>query len=298
MYIGKVIVSLEKAYHLFLAHDSARNDEKLTKIEYLVYSHFMRFGCNLKRFKNELPSTSVCSSATMTTSNDEVQTDASNELYVWNYLYELLGHRKSAIADKRIDRDYYNRIKQSMNNIITSVKDSNICNDDCDSNMSEVNAAAPREKRKLSPSDVDVVVSPAIKLTKFSHKNDRNDPYLGSGSTNDFMVGNAFQRFKQIFDKIDIIELKTIDFYDSNSSSNSKTPLNEKFSFDLWTTLEQRKTSGPQFRLIIKYVMHFNILFFIFIFLKWISNCHFQYLIVCFYLSFLQIYSFIACVDR
>lgn len=245
--MGKLIVSLERAYHMFLVHDNLQGSDKLTKMEYLVYSHFMRFGCNLRRFKNESPKCETEPSA----DGDKPPEDdtASNKSYVWNYLYELLGHRKSAIASENIDESCYGGIKQSMNNIIIGLKDagSSRTNSIC-SSTNTCEAITIREKRKLT-NDCSSDGGPITKLTKISHKKDLDDPYFGSGSTNDFMVGNAFQRFSEIFDQIDIIELKTMDCYDD------QTPINEKFSFDLWTSLDYRKTqrtTGPNFRLIIK----------------------------------------------
>lgn len=209
----------------------------------------MRFGCNLRRFKND----SMAKYTESSSDDGKNDTDASvsssivYKSYVWNYLNELLGHRKSVIASKNVDHSCYNRIKDSMNGIIAGFKNANSCRPNLVG--PSVNATEPGtklEKRKIAEdcsSDM-----PKPKMAKFSHKKDLDDPYLGSGSTNDFMMGNTFQRFKQIFDKIDIIELKTMDFYDNQE------PINEKFSFDLWTSLDyrERQYTGPNFRLIVR----------------------------------------------
>lgn len=94
--MGRMIVSLERAYHIFLANDDTHDSTKLTKMEYLVYSHFIRFGCNLKRFKNEMPPTNESSTSSSNSNSDNnidnnVNKNTSDKLYVWNYLYDLLG---------------------------------------------------------------------------------------------------------------------------------------------------------------------------------------------------------------
>lgn len=272
-----MIVSLERAYHLFLANDNKRNGTKLTKMEYLVYTHFIRFGCNLKRFKNEMPSKNCgeFSDSSDSVSDTDMDNNISDKLYVWNYLYDLLGHRRTILSSENIDRSRYTRIKQSMNSIINEYKDQNRINP-CqsnqivsDSNVSDESTEPPeKRRRKLSDSNV-LNVERATKLPESKHrKNDSDDLYFGSGSLNDFMIGNTFQRFKQIFDKIDIIELKTMDYDEDDDHHNTDDNVNdgagcnhnhssttEKFSFDLWTSWDSRRsqpTNPPNFRLIVK----------------------------------------------
>lgn len=261
--MGKMIVSLERAYHLFLEHDSARESTKLTKMEYLVYSHFMRFGCNLKRFKNQMPPTN-CDEYCNDSHNDSdtnMDNDISDKQYVWNYLYDLLGHRRSILESENIDRNRYARIKQSMNSLINKYKDQhqiNSCQSNqivSDTNVSADNNTEPPEnkRRKLSNSNDTAVADSATKLPESSC--DSNDLYFGSGSLNDFMIGNSFKRFKDVFDKIDLIELKTMDCDDEdghhNGSNHGNGSTTEKFSFDLWTSWDNRR-SPPNFRLIVK----------------------------------------------
>lgn len=244
-----MIVSLERAYHMFLAHDNCGQNDKLTKHEYIVYANFMRFGCHIRRFKNE-------SSATSTSSEDEcdagesVPTDATiQKSYIWNYLYELLGHRKTAITTGSIDTTRYHSVKESMNSTISKFKtDESVETTPGTASTIEPsdNAFAPA-KRKL---DSEIPNTPALKTTKLTSKErPRDGQYFGSGSTNDFMIGSTFQKFKQIFDKIDIIDVKRPDSYDDHQS------INEKFSFDLWAELDNRywpEHKGPDFRLIVK----------------------------------------------
>lgn len=268
-----MIVSLERAYHLFLEHDNVSGSSKLTKMEYLVYAQFIRFGCNLKRFKNEMPSKN-CDDFSGNSSSDgdtNVDNNTSDRLYVWNYLYDLLDHRRSIIDSKNIDRSRYARIKQSMNGIINNYKDQNQSNS-CQSNqiVSDTNASGEsteppaNKRRKLSNSNA-AAVGGATKLQpELDHKNsDSDDLYFGSGALNDFMIGNTFQRFQQIFDKIDIIELKTMmdpdDDNDDDHQNRSREhgSSTEKFSFDLWTSTwdnrrSQQSAKPPDFRLIVK----------------------------------------------
>lgn len=262
--MGKMIVSLERAYHLFLEHDNTCESTKLAKMEYLVYSHFIRFGCNLRRFKNEMPPKDCDELSNNSSGSGDSDTNMDNNisdrLYVWNYLYDLLGHRRSILETENIDRNRYARIKQSMDSIINNYKDQNQTNP-CQSNqsVSDSNAsgenAEPPESKRRKLSNGNATVDSATKLPESNHENDADDLYFGSGSLNDFMIGNTFQRFQQIFDKINIIELKTMDCDDGRSNHNHR-PTTEKFSFDLWTSSDNRRsqqsTKPPNFRLIVK----------------------------------------------
>lgn len=243
-----MIVSLERAYHMFLAHDDSDQSGKLTKNEYIVYANFMRFGCHIRRFKNEVfvPSTSVEDKSHADKSD---RTDADiQKSYIWNYLYELLGHRKTAITSNSIDTNRYSAVKESMNAIIGQFK----ANDSFETIPSTSETTTSEsvqfpEKRKLQydkHSDAQ-----AWKTVRINQQIGPNTQYFGSGSTNDFMIGNSFQKFKQIFDKIDYIDVMKPESYDDQK------PLNEKFSFDLWADLDNRnspKHKGPDFRLIVK----------------------------------------------
>lgn len=254
---------MEKAYHIFLQDKSNNeNDEKLTKAEYLVYSHFMRFGCNIKKFREDKMPLPVDIEI------DNNQNDECNDMrilstsptipyhfYVWNYLYELLGHKKTIITTKNIDIDLSNEIKTSMNNTIESFRSNSIiANDSSDDVLLECDRELilqtnQTEKRKRTI-DYDSNTQFSRKSAKLNHESEYNGQYFGSGSINDFMVGNEFEKFKHIFDKIDLIQLKGTDCY-----SNEK-PNDFKFSFDLWTTKDTKQSQcfGPNYRIIIKYV--------------------------------------------
>ncbi|XP_031620760.1 uncharacterized protein LOC116339184 isoform X2 [Contarinia nasturtii] len=247
VYLGKVIVSLERAYHMFLAHDNnsehdRKENDKLTQSEYIIFAHFMRFGCNIRRFKNECV---TVSSESKSNANDATQSDADIEkLYVWNYLYELLGHNKSVITSKSLDTNRYNAVKNSMNATIEKIKNPNDGDDDVESSKTNVNSVAETgDKRKIDCKTGE----PASKLNRIDHKRNTVEQYFGSGSTNDFMVGNTFQRFKQIFDQIDYIKVK------QPESFVDQKPINEKISFDLWASCDHREPQlkGPDFRLIV-----------------------------------------------
>lgn len=248
IYLGKMIVSLERAYHMFLAHDDSDQSGKLTKNEYIVYANFMRFGCHIRRFKNEcvVPSTST---EEKSHADESDQTDtAIQKSYIWNYLYELLGHQKTSITSNNIDTNRYSAVKESMNAIIGQFKaDDSFETIPSTSETTNSESVQFPEKRKFQcdrNSDVQ-----AWKTVKINQQIGSDAQYFGSGSTNDFMIGNSFQKFKQIFDKIDYIDLMKPESYDDQK------PLNEKFSFDLWANLDNRnspKHKGPDFRLIVK----------------------------------------------
>lgn len=246
--MGNMIVSLERAYHMFLAHDNNDQSGKLTKYEYIVYANFMRFGCHIRRFKNDNFITSNTSSEDENDADESVHTDASiQKSYIWNYLYELLGHRKTAITSGSIDTNRYNTIKESMNTTIGKFKVDDSFETNCTTETSLETISLP-EKRKLQNNDnSNVSACKTVKLS--SDKRSTNEQYFGSGSTNDFMIGSAFQRFKQIFTKIDVIDVKQPDSFDNEK------PINEKFTFDLWAEMDNRywnEHKGPDFRLIVR----------------------------------------------
>lgn len=219
---------------MFLAHETAseesNNRQKLTKWEYLVYSHFKRFGCNIRRFKNDAGFSGNRGEANETKEKD----------YVWNNLYELLGHRKSVVSGK-IDLNQYNTIKLAMNSTIEQFKEDNSIQTDQITHTME--RKVTNEKRKcLNINDSDM---PKSKLLKLSHSSN-DGQYFGSGSTSDFMVGNIFQKFKDVFNKIDYIDVR------KPHSNENQNKINEKISFDLWTSLDHSQSKGPDYRLIIK----------------------------------------------
>lgn len=233
-----MIVSLEQAYHLFLRpKNSAGDDERLTIAEYLVYSQFMRFGCNIQKYREDKTPTPESSEDNDTPKESELLTAAQipENLYVWNYLYELLGHRKNIIASTNIDPESYNRVKTSMDETIHRFRDVAHAESNC----------SVKRKRSI---DYDSSTQFSRKSAKLNHDTGHDDQYVGSGSTNDFMVGNEFEKFKDIFDKIDVIKLKSADAFDSNIQTELR------FSFDLWTSKDNTKqtTAGPNFRIIIQ----------------------------------------------
>lgn len=245
VYLGKVIVSLERAYHIFLNHgDSTENSNKLTKEEYVVYSHFMRFGCNLRRFKTEM----LPESTSKPKNHNEASKKMDTKSYVWQYLHELLGYHGTINTLKNLDQNQYDEIKSSMNRIIDGFQSGSVTSTNCNDSTTGSSGKIP-EKRKPTIDNVDRD-EPALKVTKLCDNNEPDDQYFGSGATNDFMIDGAFQRFRQIFDQINVIDLKTTDF---NNKRQSTT--NERFSFDLWTSSDIRQSHhrrGPNYRLIVK----------------------------------------------
>lgn len=203
----------------------------------------MRFGCNIRRFKVQ---SNIESSSDEDIDIDEYN-EASRKAYIWNHLYELLGHKKSVILPQNIDQNQYGAIKNSMNAIVSQFRNVNsIPPSSSTSTVDTDEQMATPTKRKLS--NASDTGAPKSKTKKLSRKNGTNGQYLGSGSTNDFMVGNTFQKFAHIFNQIDYIDVRPPDSY-----ANQK-PINEKISFDLWTSLDIRqcRIERPDFRLIVK----------------------------------------------
>lgn len=173
--------------------------------------------------------------------NSQMDTEKS---YIWNHLYELLGQNKSVIASSSFDSNRYNAVKKSMKATIKKIQfgedGDNSSDEDDDSNTTETGT-----KRKL-PSACKSDAS-ACKLSRIDHEQNAVEQYFGSGSTNNFMVGNTFQRFQQIFDKINYIKVKKPESFDNQKS------ISEKISFDLWASRDHQEPQlkGPDFRLIV-----------------------------------------------
>lgn len=227
VYVDSVIVSVERAYQLFLA-DKSDSSNKLTLAEYLVYSHFARVGCNLRKFTEEKKHY-----VDQTNSSSTSSSISSDNLYVWNYLYELLGHQKRVIILNDHDETTYRRVKSSMDDVVQNFRTSQPI---------EMKNETDIRKRQLE------CESPiSKKFIKLAHRYpEDNEQYFGSGSTNDFMIGNEFEKFRDIFQKIDIIEMKNIE--------NDTQLTNLKFSFDLWISTDYQRTKflGPNFRIIVR----------------------------------------------
>lgn len=255
VYVDTIIVSLERGYKIFLADVSHPDQgDRLTLSEYLVFSHFARAGCNLKRFTVESTISSQGSTQADTANTTESsQTSQSavtntNHLYVWNYLYELLGHRKQVIPLNERDNHNYMKIKCSMDTIVKTFR--NNCQDECDDiEMKDkiVNEMCENRKREF---DFDAYGPSPSKLMKLSHLTDDQyvEQYFGSGSTNDFMNSYEFNKFSEMFNQIDNIKLKVSHIDESPNS------IQLKFSFDFWTTTDCQTTkwNRPNFRIIIR----------------------------------------------
>lgn len=240
----EVIVSLEQAYHIFLRPKSDSSDERLTIAEYLVYSQFMRFGCNIKKFRGDvLPSPVDSEDNDVLKNPDSLEKPPTpNNLYVWNYLYELLGHRKTVVGTSNLNATEYNRVKTSMDGTIDEFRHQPQAESSTSTNFSI------RRKRSI---DCDSNTQFSRKSIKLNHEFSQDGQYFGSGSISDFMVGSEFDKFKEIFDKIDVIELKAADTF----AADTKTDL--RFSFDFWTSKDNTKpvtSEGPNFRIVIQYV--------------------------------------------
>lgn len=213
-----MIVSLERAYNLFLrkSTDSVACG-KLSKEEYAVYSHFMRSGYTIQEHKPEDDSTNSNTSSR----TDQTDTRSQTEQCIWNYLFELLGQQQHATKRSNIDSEIYEKVKSSMNNTISGIKTQN----------TKQNTVS--QKRKHEDDD---------EMTSTTNQ------YFGTESLNAFMLGDGQNKFRKVFDKIDIIQLNAKDPEESDSSEM----LN--FSFDLWTDGVYKKTenSEPNYRIVVQ----------------------------------------------
>lgn len=267
IYYDKVILSLEKAYHIFLRDEFIESDDdiKMTLHEYLVYSQFMRCGYFVKRHKQETDKD--CSSddnEERTTNNKSTENQTQplkiSQLCTFNYLYELLNHRKCIISTHAIQKQSYEEIKESMDNIISNFHGDTFefkppiatsSTKSVNDNYTESSVEENLPKKRKASNDFD-----APNQTKKIAKIDviENDQYYGTKETNSFMVGSEFKQFQNVFNKIDVIRLKTVDDSDDvDDKYIEKHPSNLKFSFDFWTFdgINKTKTESPQFRIVV-----------------------------------------------
>lgn len=181
-----MIVSLEKAYHSLLSDSKSNNRENLTKEEFLVYSHLMRCGhhindihADLRANKEQLPENVAMNKGQMT------------KMCVWKYLDELLHSRKATVpADCNTD-DYYGNIKRSMNNIAEGIKCQNTAK---------------------SPASGEASTSITAEIGKVPNKSSFGSPIIpklsfGRVRLNDFMIGEEFHLFQEVFDKLDMFPI-------------------------------------------------------------------------------------------
>lgn len=198
----------------------------------------MRFGCHLRRFKNEPKANLlICHSGA-----DETKL-RNKKVFIWHHLNKLLGHRKSVNAPRDIDSFQYNDIEKSMQNIIQTISNGTTCS----AHNRNTTTVGPNDQaastKKRSGQDVLLSV-PLSKFPKLQYAKDLQ--YLSSGSINDFMVGNTYIKMQHIFNQISVIEMKV----PTTNDVIYKKTTNKKLSFDLW--ISQDTTDGPNFRLLIE----------------------------------------------
>lgn len=218
-----MIVSLEQAYHIFLrSKQSSDENDLLTIAEYMVYSQFMRFGCNIQKFREDKFQSPIDSEDNDTPTH----TPSENE---------------SQAPDNLID--------PTNETIPTIEEQTHECKSQC--NTSETTTHTSNSVKRKRSMDHDSNTQFSRKSAKTHHDSIQDDQYYGSGTISDFMVGDEFEKFKEIFDKINVIQLKAAATYDHDIHTELR------FSFDFWITkdnVKQLSTGGPNFRIIIQYV--------------------------------------------
>lgn len=236
IYQDSVIVSLEKAYNLFFRTKTDLIDNnKLTREEYIIYSHLMRSGCTIQKYKNE---------ESTKQSNVDNEQQPLKQLYTWNYLYELLGHQKQTIPSQSIDNCLYNEIKSSMDDIVKKI-----------TMRSPSSSTATHEtinylgKRKAD-------VKPKEVLLQKKNSVNPSPEYFGNGALNDFMIGSDFQNFKSIFSQLDVIKLSSLEDCNDDHVTDSLQKLS--FCFDLWVDGSYKKSDirKPNYRIVVLRYVH------------------------------------------
>lgn len=216
VYFDSMVVSLERAYSLFLRKSTDASDcGKLSRAEYAVYSHFMREGYIVQAHSPESQGESSRISTKSDKSN-QTNPDTQTQQCIWKYLFELLGQQQHAMQRADVDSETYERVKRSMDNTISKFKPQDVLRD-----------SVPR-KRKHDDGE-----------TSSGGLHHSNHDF-GSGRLNAFMIGDERTTFKRVFDEIDIIHLNA---NDSTENDPSNGTLN--FSFDLWTDGVFKKTEIP-----------------------------------------------------
>lgn len=105
-----VILSLERAYSLFLRDYSSNGRDKLSLEEYAVYSTFSRNGFCVQRHKGDRHMTN---SATETSNYSSTMLSETQNC-IWTNLFSLLGLKNNR-QDKNCDDEVLQKMKTSMN---------------------------------------------------------------------------------------------------------------------------------------------------------------------------------------
>lgn len=209
-----MIVSLEKAYSLFLRKSTDSADcGKLTIDEYVVYSHFMRNGYQIQQTKPETDGSGSHATAKQSKPSTQMEQEC-----VWNYLNELLGQQQHNSNQSSINNETYERIKASMDMTISKFR------------SQDTPSASGARKRKHEDSSDD---EERVRDTS---------QYFGNEPLHSFMTGDETEKFKEIFDQIDVIQL------DASEAGNKDSVGELNFSFDLWTG----EGSQPNYRIIVQ----------------------------------------------
>lgn len=218
VYFESVIVSLERAYNLFIRKSTDSADcGKMTKEEYAVYSHFMRNGYTIQEYTPETKG--------MNRASEKPDPSSQTQQCIWSYLFELLGQQQHATKRSNVERtsETYERVKTSMDNIISEFRSPN------------AKQESVPQKRKWEDSE------------STSEERHTENQYFGTESLNAFMIGDERKNFRKVFDQIDVIQL--------NSGELTETDPSEMlhFSFDLWTDVIYKKSDclEPNYRIVV-----------------------------------------------
>lgn len=221
MYYDTVIVSLERAYSLFLRKTSdAVDGDKLSAEEYSVYSHFMRSGYNIQQHRPESNAGSSVKERKSNQSDSSSQTQQS----IWNYLYELLGQPQNVSKRLNVNMEMNERVKVAMDSTIVQFRPQKV----------ETNSLPSKRKH-------------SVNVATTSDERRKTNEYFGTGRLNAFMAGERRDDFQKIFDKIDIIQLH------DNEVSEVDPSETLNISFDLWTDgiYKKSENSMPNYRIVV-----------------------------------------------
>lgn len=186
IYHNDVIVSLEKAYHLLLSDSNSNSHDNLTKEEFLVFSNLMRCGYQINDIHTGLTKTHDLYSWSDANRGDITMDKVQvAKMCIWNYLDDLLHARKSTTSEDC--NDLVEHIRQSMDNIVNGIK----CQNTIKTTVSVESKSNTGEIANQSSFNSEIV--PTLNF--------------GKARFNDFMVGEEFHLFQDIFDKLDIFPI-------------------------------------------------------------------------------------------
>lgn len=188
-------------------------------------------------------------------SNKDVDHQCLSELYAWKYLQQLLSRRIDNPHQDCFNLEYYSKAKESMDKIAEDIKTQNDHSLDTQTDreftspeLTELwsHRDARTSRREVKQKKIALEESMA-RRQQYTDRLFLATKHIARSYSNSFMVGNEFELFKDVFEKVEIVPV----FIDlEKDTAVAEPPL--KFSFDLYLNENCKKTESlPSYKIIV-----------------------------------------------